>query len=349
MRLPRGRRAAATFAAVIVAMGTGVALLPQPATASPAVSGFAERPRPDRTPPTAPTNVRVTGVAETSVSLAWNPSTDNSGSVRYVIEMVDRHFSFGPFQGTSATVNDSTLLPPNTAQTLRVRAYDAAYNYSAPSNVVTALTRPDVQAPTTPGNVQVVSATPHTVALRWSPSTDNIGWPSDVRYRVSMGQTVLGWSTSLNGAAVPFELRHLPRGAVLTFDVQAVDRSNNLSVPARITVDLPDSADATPPAAPVLVSAVDAEYGEAKLTWLAAADDTSAATGIEYEFLVDGRLVLFNGREFAYPVVRGATTGWAPALNAPGTFSFAVRAVDAAGNVSPPSNAIAVTVTSDGY
>ena len=34
---------------------------------------------PDRTPPTTPTNLRVTGASDYSVSLAWNASTDNSG------------------------------------------------------------------------------------------------------------------------------------------------------------------------------------------------------------------------------------------------------------------------------
>jgi chitinase len=39
----------------------------------------------DRIPPTTPTNLRVTAVSPTSVSLAWNPSTDNSGSFFYVL------------------------------------------------------------------------------------------------------------------------------------------------------------------------------------------------------------------------------------------------------------------------
>jgi chitodextrinase len=338
LRLSRNRRAARTVAVFATALGTTIASLPTAAAAA----------RPDRTPPTAPSNVRVTGVAETSVSLAWNASTDNSGSVRYAIEMVDRPFSFGPYQSASATVKDSTLLPPATTHRLRVRAYDAAYNYSAPSNVVTVTTLADVQPPTTPTNVTLVSATPHTLKLRWSPSTDNIGWPSDVTYRVRQGGAVVGWSTSLNGAPVPFEMRHLPRGAVLSFEVQAVDRSGNASAPAALTVDLPDSADTTSPTAPVLVSGVDDEYSTAQLAWRASADDTTPAAYLEYEFLIDGQLVLFNNREFVYPIVRGSTTGWVTAPAGPGTYSFAVRAVDAAGNVSPPSNAITVTVTA-GY
>jgi hypothetical protein len=41
--------------------------------------------RRDRTPPTTPANFRVTEVSPTSVSIAWNPSSDNSGSFFYVL------------------------------------------------------------------------------------------------------------------------------------------------------------------------------------------------------------------------------------------------------------------------
>jgi len=34
----------------------------------------------DLTPPTRPTNLRVTSITSYQVSLAWNPSTDNSGT-----------------------------------------------------------------------------------------------------------------------------------------------------------------------------------------------------------------------------------------------------------------------------
>lgn len=47
-------------------------------------TAFAVAPR-DRTPPTTPTHLRVTAVSPTSVSFAWDPSTDNSGSFFYVL------------------------------------------------------------------------------------------------------------------------------------------------------------------------------------------------------------------------------------------------------------------------
>ncbi|HSK67524.1 MAG TPA: fibronectin type III domain-containing protein, partial [Anaerolineales bacterium] len=37
----------------------------------------------DRKPPTKPTNLRVTSLTPHRVSLAWNPSTDDSGTFTY--------------------------------------------------------------------------------------------------------------------------------------------------------------------------------------------------------------------------------------------------------------------------
>ena len=39
------------------------------------------------TAPTTPTNLHATAITHTTATLAWNPSTDNSGSVTYRIEM----------------------------------------------------------------------------------------------------------------------------------------------------------------------------------------------------------------------------------------------------------------------
>src|SRR5262245_26472045 len=39
----------------------------------------------DRTPPTHTTDLHVTAIAPYGLSLAWNPSTDKSGPVSYVV------------------------------------------------------------------------------------------------------------------------------------------------------------------------------------------------------------------------------------------------------------------------
>ena len=57
-------------------------------TGSPASAG-----RGDRTAPTAPTNLQVTSITETTVTLVWNPSTDNSGKFSYRLKITNQRNS----------------------------------------------------------------------------------------------------------------------------------------------------------------------------------------------------------------------------------------------------------------
>lgn len=100
----------------------------------------------DTEAPTAPSNLRVNGnPTSASVSLAWNPSTDNVGVTGYKI------YRDSSLAGTvsGATSNYTVAgLSPNTAYTFTVHAIDAAGNESSASNSVSATTAdgPAVQA-----------------------------------------------------------------------------------------------------------------------------------------------------------------------------------------------------------
>ncbi|MFC9970210.1 glycosyl hydrolase family 18 protein [Spirillospora sp. NPDC127200] len=89
----------------------------------------------DTQAPTAPGNLRSTGKTATSVSLAWNAATDDTGVTGYDI-----------FQGgtkvDSATATSATVsgLTPKTAYTFTVKARDAAGNVSAASNALSVTT-----------------------------------------------------------------------------------------------------------------------------------------------------------------------------------------------------------------
>ena len=87
----------------------------------------------DVTPPTVPQNLKVTGTTRTSVSLAWDPSTDNVGVVAYDVYI----------NGVKAysTPNDTITVYNLTAlQTyaFSVKARDASGNVSPASSQVTA-------------------------------------------------------------------------------------------------------------------------------------------------------------------------------------------------------------------
>jgi chitodextrinase len=90
----------------------------------------------DTTPPTAPTNLRSTSVTATSISLAWNPSSDDVGIVVYQVYSGSTVVGTAP-AGTTGTVSG---LSPGTTYGFTVVAKDAAGNTSASSSVVSVTT-----------------------------------------------------------------------------------------------------------------------------------------------------------------------------------------------------------------
>ncbi|MEV0380381.1 glycosyl hydrolase family 18 protein [Nonomuraea sp. NPDC050643] len=89
----------------------------------------------DTTAPSVPGNLRSTGVTGSSVSLAWNASTDNVSVTGY--EVYRGATLVATVTGTTHT---DTGLSANTAYTYTVRARDAAGNRSANSNTASATT-----------------------------------------------------------------------------------------------------------------------------------------------------------------------------------------------------------------
>ncbi|MEV6826874.1 PQQ-dependent sugar dehydrogenase [Amycolatopsis sp. NPDC051102] len=90
----------------------------------------------DTTPPSVPGNLHTTGVTANSVSLAWNASTDNSGTIA----------GYDVYQGATKVATTTSLsttitdLSPNTSYTFTVKARDPDGNTSAAGNAVTAKT-----------------------------------------------------------------------------------------------------------------------------------------------------------------------------------------------------------------
>lgn len=89
----------------------------------------------DTQAPTAPTNPRTTGKSSSSVSLAWNPSTDNVGVTGY--DVYQGSTRAATVTGTSATVSG---LAASTSYSFTVRARDAAGNLSPASTAVSVTT-----------------------------------------------------------------------------------------------------------------------------------------------------------------------------------------------------------------
>ncbi len=90
----------------------------------------------DTQAPTMPTNLSVTGVTASGISLSWTASTDNVGVTGYVVYQGTTQIM--TVSGTTATV---TGLTAGTAYTFKVAAKDAAGNVSPQSAPVTGTTQ----------------------------------------------------------------------------------------------------------------------------------------------------------------------------------------------------------------
>jgi chitodextrinase len=275
----------------------------------------------DRTPPTTPTNLQVTGMTPYSVSLAWNPSTDNSGSVTYTICCAN--VSSETFPGPASTHVYRAGLEPGRSFTLRIFARDAAGNASKYSNTVTFTLPRDTTPPDKP-TVTVTDVGATHISLAWSAVDDS----PKLWFTVTMnGSPVRSGVRDTSGTFGPLE----PETSY-TFTVEAMDFGGNrspVSDPLTVTTEARDTSDTEPPTTPANFrdNGMSFQDGETWLFWDASSDNVDPPSIIRYDVYVNGA---FDHSLLGYTqtVVYG---------NAESENTFKVIAVDSAGNESAPA------------
>jgi chitinase len=212
----------------IRAVATSTAALAVLLTAAPAASAQ----RADTTPPTAPGNLRAVQVTDVDIVLAWNPSTDNSGSVNYAVFFDDNPTPFLTSADTQFDVhlNRAIGMAPGSSHTFQVRAEDPSGNRSFSNPLTVSFAPGDNTPPTAPGNLRVVSNTASGVELAWDPSTDE----SDFDYHVfgaPCGSLMVSGDTThvLVPSAATDPVCGFGPGATATFSVLARDALDNFS------------------------------------------------------------------------------------------------------------------------
>jgi chitodextrinase len=278
----------------------------------------------DRTPPTTPTNLRATNLSHKSVTLAWDPSTDNSGSVTYTVYKDGQPFTV-PQGRTTYTID---WLSPGMTYSFYVRAGDKSLNRSGPSNTVTVTTPRDTTPPTPPQLSGAVRG-PSQVSLTWTASTDDLT-TYFIGYRIFANGVPVTQHVNWYGER-SVVLRHLAPATSYAFTVQASDSNGNTATSNAVALTTEATSDVTPPSAPTNVRIVeDQGCGEVWVGWTQSTDDTDPQSLIEYEIYVNGvlsPLPVGGGidRDFVYATAHGDNT-------------FTVKAVDRAGNTSEASN-----------
>src|SRR5918992_4648360 len=282
--------------------------------------------RRDRTPPTMPTNLRITATTNTTISLAWNASSDNSGSFSY---RVTEKSSFNTYSvavpQAQTTITFRRLWPEQTYE-YTVYAVDAAGNRSGNSNTVSHTAPQDTTLPSPAPQLTVSPFSPARAGFSWTRSTDDV---SQVKYTLyangipRVSQFSYEWAT----------IWDLTPSATYEFQVIARDAFGNAVEGNVVTVTMPSTTDTTPPSAPTNLSGAEVD-NEIHMTWAQSTDDADPQSSILYEFYLNGVMHpddnLFGSSGFAY--CRGAS----------GFTTVVARAVDSSGNRSAPSNEIVV-------
>ena len=283
----------------------------------------------DNVPPSVPTGLATTLVAQNQVNLAWNASTDNVGVASYTVYR--NGTSVGTVNGT--TFQDSTV-SPNTTYAYTVQAFDAAGNgsgQSAPLPVTTPPVPQDTQPPSVPANLRTTNITHSAVNLAWDASTDNVGVTS---YKIYRDGNLLA---SVNGTTTTYQDGTVAPNTSYNYAVEAFDAASNGSgQTAALPVTTPPvPQDTQPPSVPANLRTTNVTYSAVDLAWDASTDNVGVTS---YTIYRDGNLLTS---------VNGATTAYQDSTVAAGSsYTYAVEAFDAAGNGSGQSGSLPVNTPS---
>jgi chitodextrinase len=297
-------------AVIVAAIAAGVLL-----SAAPAAAGR------DRKPPTTPANLRITATTDTSVSLAWNASTDNSSNFWYCVQTNGGGcIRVNPPQTTLTRTN---LLPDRT-HTFSVYAIDAAGNRSANSNTVSHTTPPDTTPPGPKPNLTVTALFPTRVTVAWPAPADNVS------PQVWATLLVDGNPYFVDRLGPPnFTLQGLTPGVTYRLQVTIRDASGNVNEGDVLEVTTPAADDTEPPTAPTNLRVTSQSFdNEIWLRWTESTDNVDAQSDIRYDVYLDG-VREFAGQAGGRTIVTCVSEG---------PTEIFVTAVDTSGNVSDPSN-----------
>lgn len=182
-----------------------------------------------------------------------------------------------------------------------------------------------------------------TAHVTWQGSTPVAQPPVILSFSASPGSVIAGGSSmlswSVNGATsitvdngvgdvTSFTSKSVTPAQTTTYTLTAANSAGTAT--AKVSVTVAAQRDTTPPSAPILTSAIAKSASEIDLAW-APSTDNVGVTG--YQVIRSGlALTLASGQAYV-------DVGAAPNT----TYSYAVRAYDAAGNYSPVSNSITVS------
>ena len=301
---PRRRRGWLT--GIVLACLAGFALLAAQATSTPGPPRF----------------VQAQGLTDTTVAIAW---TAEAGADSYRVYRDGSQVADQP--GTSY---EDGLLSPGSTHTYTVATVSGSVESAQSANVIaTTQQATDATPPTQPGVIAVLNVTSSSADLDWSGSSDNV---DIVGYRILRGPvgappSELVQIATTDGAS-SYDAENLRSGTSYQFGVIALDAQNNHSPIRTVNVTTTVSSDTTLPFAPPSggVRAIPFSSSRIDVTWPTSVSTDVASYRVYRNGVQVGDVALPHRKTFS-------DTGLAPGQ----TYTYAIRSVDWAGNLSPPT------------
>jgi Zn-dependent metalloprotease/chitodextrinase len=186
----------------------------------------------------------------------------------------------------------------------------------------------DTQAPSNPTSLAASNITETTADLSWNASTDNVGVTG---YDVYQGATNLGTVTGTSD-----QVTGLTASTSYAFSVRARDAAGNVSEASNtVNVTTSPAPDTQAPSTPASLAVSGVTDTTVDLSWNASTDNVGV-TGYD----------VYQGATNLGTV--SGTSSQITGLTEATTYSFSVRARDAAGNISGASNTVNATTTGGG-
>ncbi len=184
----------------------------------------------------------------------------------------------------------------------------------------------DIIAPTAPANLITSNLTQTSVDLAWTASTDNI---AVIGYEIFQNDIKITTTTINNYSVTDLDVE-----TAYNYSIKAIDAAGNISnLSNKVFITTLAAPDTTTPSTPADLTVSNVTETTADLTWTASTDNIGV-TGYD---IYQGNTKITTVATTNYSV-----TGLIAATN----YTFYVKAIDEAGNVSTASNTIGITTQS---
>jgi hypothetical protein len=296
-------------------------------------ASFALAPAEALSSPVPPRFVQAQGLTDTKVQLAW---TAEVGADSYRVYRDGALVTEQP-----GTLFESAGLAPSTAYSYTVSTVSGGIEspMSIPASAQTQAPA-DVSPPSQPGAIAVLSLTSNSATIDWSSSSDN---GKIVGYRILRGApgappSQLTQIATTDGAS-QYNVTALRSGTAYQFGVIALDQDNNYSPIRTVTFTTATSSDTTVPVAPSSggVRTIPFSSSRIDITWPSSTSTDIASYRVYRNEVQVADVALPLRKTFS-------DTGLSPSQ----AYTYTIRAVDYAGNLSSPSTGKTGTTLASG-